>query len=436
MLYRKTKQNILEWIKNGRKALLVDGARQVGKTFLIENCLEESGRPYRKIDLIQDKKANRSLSVASEEGLDSILEALSFYAPDSDKEDKPIIFLDEVQECPELITMIKYLVQEGRYRYILSGSLLGIALTHVRSVPVGFMETLTMYPLDFEEFAINSGWNKTSIKAIETAFENETPINEYLHEKTFALFKRYLLVGGMPDAVNEYISSKDIRKTVKVLDQIRELYKADFSKRKEGNPLILELIYDRIPRRLREQNHRFVVGDIKDGARTDDFEDDFYWLYKAGAIIPVYNAASPALPMEISTSQKLVKLFYNDVGLLTSSYGLSFAESYLNGEDANLGGIYENYVAQALLTSSFTATPPMYFKARKIGEIDFLSSLNAETVAIEVKSGKYRYSHPSLTKMMEIENYGLKKAFVLCNGNVEKMDKVTYLPIYMAGLIS
>lgn len=433
MLYRKAKEEISEWIKNGRKALLVDGARQVGKTFLIDTCLEESGLPYIKIDLIRDEKEKSIISKAVKEGVNAILEALSLLMPSSKKDAMPIFFMDEIQECPEFITMAKYLVQEGSYRYIFSGSLLGIALTHIRSLPVGFMSVLTMYPLDFNEFMVNAGYNEISIKAIEEALEKQIPVNDYLHQKTMELFKRYLLVGGMPEAVSEYLSSHNVRNVKEIQKGIIDLYKGDFAKRKKGNPLILERIYDLIPHRLEEQNRRFVHADLEEGSEYKDHEDDFYWLYKAGAVIPVYNVSSPSLPYEISLSNKLVKLFYNDVGLLTSRYGDGFALSLLHDEDANLGGIYENFVASELLSSSNSL--PYYFKARKIGELDFLCFHRGEKVAIEVKSGKYSHNHKALSNMMAVPNYNLNKAFVLCNGNVEKLDKVTYLPIYMAGLI-
>lgn len=436
MLYRKAHEKIMAWIAEGKKALLVEGARQVGKSFLIDECLEESGFPFVKLDLIRDKRALQTLTEAANEGLVSILEALSYFAPEPNEKGKPIVFIDEVQLCPELITMVKYLVQDGTYRYIFSGSLLGIALAHARSLPVGYMGILTMYPLDFEEFLIANKFNEKSLKAIREAFENEQPLNEQVHQEAMRLFKRYLLVGGMPDAVNEYVTSHNLRKTSEVQTAIRELYKADFTKRQKGNPLILERIYDMIPLRLREQNRRFFVSDLAEGASFSDYDDDFYWLQKAGAVIPVYNASSPSLPHEIFMSQKLVKLYYNDVGLLCSTYGDAFGQSVLSNEDANLGGVYENFVASALLASSFPTMAPFYFKARKIGELDFLTSFKGVNAAIEVKSGKYYLSHQSLEKMMAIPNYGIKNGIVLCNGNVQKMNGVTYLPIYMAGLIS
>lgn len=434
MLWRKAEEEISDWIENGKKALLVEGARQVGKTFLIEECLKKCGFPNVKIDLVDDKAMLKSLSKAAEEGTKAILEALSFVVPEANENGKPIVFIDEIQKCPELVTMIKYLVQDGRYRYILSGSLLGIALAHVRSLPVGYMGILTMYPLDFEEFAFNTGWNKVSLAALRKAFENQTPVNEALHERALSLFKRYLLVGGMPDAVNEYLSSGNFKRVKQAQQMIRELYKGDFTQREEGNPLILERIYDLVPRRLLDQNRRFMVSDLRPESTYSEYEDDFYWLSKSGALIPVYNVSSPASPYEISTSSKLVKLYYNDVGLLCSTYEDPFAQALLAEDEVNLGGIYENYVAISLLSSS--STPPFYFKSRKIGELDFLATYKGSNAAIEVKSGRYIHNHQSLEKMMAIPNYNLKKGIVLCNGNIEKEGEIIYLPIYMAGYIA
>lgn len=438
MLFRKAKKEILEWIDKGEMALLVEGARQVGKTYLLDECLLESGIPYRKIDLVEEPDLARRLSLACSKNARAVIESLSFRLPrGEDGQAKPIIFIDEVQECPELITMSKYLVQDGRCRYVFSGSLLGIALSNIRSFPVGYMKPLTMYPLDFEEFAINEGWNDDSLRKLRECYEGELPVPSFLHEMAMELFRRYLLIGGMPASCAAYFSSHDVKKAMDVGKAIIELYKKDFTKRRKGNPLSLTLIYDLIPRRLLQESRRFVVSDLPSGNGNGylDFEKDLYWLYKSGAIIPAYNATSPSIPYEDSSSNRLPKLFYNDVGLLSSRYEESFAMGLLSNESGmNLGGIYENFVASMLFASS-SSSPLYYFKQRKLGEIDFLCSWKGRNTAIEVKSGNYYHSHPSLSKMMGVDNYGLKKAFVLCNGNIEKMEEVTYLPIYMAGYI-
>lgn len=437
MLWRKAKKSIDEWIDDGKEALLVEGARQIGKSFLIEACLTESGRPFVRLDLIENDSFSKSLQKACGEGTNAILELLSLHIDPNDEGGKPIVFIDEVQKCPDFVTMIKYLVQDGRYQYILSGSLLGISLAHIRSQPVGFMSILTMYPLTFEEFGINNGFTNSAIASIHDSFEKKTPVNEYLHEKAMNLFRRYLIVGGMPEAVDAFIKAHDLKRVIAIQSFIKELYKRDFTQQTTNDPFVLEMIYDQIKDCLDSQNRRFVVAHLEKGTTTDDYQSDFYWLYKAGVVIPVYNLAAPSIPFKVSDSQKLLKLFYNDIGLLSSYYGENFIKDVLSeADEANLGGVYENFVAQELLASSQSKMPPYYFKQRKIGELDFVTSCKGETIALEIKSGNYAYNHPGLDKMLAVPNYHLKQAYVLYKGNVRPLGKITYLPIYMAGLFN
>lgn len=436
MLYRKIKKHIENWIKTSDKALLIDGARQVGKTYLIEQCLSESGRPYVKLDLVLNPSMATALNSACERGANSIIEILSYEVSEAKGAGKPIVFIDEVQKCPELVTMIKALVIDGRYQYVLSGSLLGIALSHIDSQPVGYLEPLQMFPLDFEEFAISNGVSQETISTLKESFKKAEPVNGYLHSKLMELFRRYLVVGGMPEAVDRYISTLDLAEVSNIHNAIVKLYKKDFTQKSEGQPLHLEQVYDLIPDQLSSQNRRFIIASLSKQARSEDYVDDFYWLYKAGVIIPVYNVEAPTLPLKVSESNKLMKVFLNDVGMLTSSYGRATAISMLSGGSGiNEGSIYENYVAQELYAHSLANLPPFYFKQRKIGELDFIISLNGQAIPIEVKSGNGIKKHPSLDKIMEVPNYCLGKAYVFGNANLEKDGNVIYAPIYMAGFL-
>lgn len=435
MLYRKRKKDISEWIRNGERALLVEGARQVGKTFLIEECLKESKIPYKEINLIARSDFAAALSTACLKGVGPILDLLSYEMRKNSRNEKTIFFIDEVQKCPELVTMIKELVLDGRYRFVLSGSLLGIALEHISSQPVGFLDVMDMYPLDFEEFALNSGMSEETLSLLEECFEKRLPVDDYLHQKTMELFRRYLLVGGMPDAVSKYLSDLDLRGVMNIHRSIKRLYRRDFTQalgEKDSPPLHLERIYEAIPEELSKQNRKFVYASLGKSGRSEDYRDDFFWLTKAGVIIPVYNVESPSLPFSVSASSSAMKVFYNDVGMLVTSYGRGTAMAILSEEEnVNEGALFENFVAQELRAHIDADSKLHYFSRRKKGEIDFLISYEGESLPIEVKSGKSYFSHPSLTKMMEVPNYGFSKAYVFHKGNVKTGGNIIYLPIYM-----
>ena len=372
MLLRKAEKEINSWIQSSNTALLVNGARQVGKTWSIRNCLRENGSDYLEINLIEEPELVPALAQCnSVEDLVLVLSAAKNY---SFTKGKTILFIDEVQELKEIVTKIKFWVDEGSYRYVLSGSLLGIELRSIRSAPVGYLSEIRMFPLDFEEFLLASGVMPEIIQYIHNCFNDRKPVEEIIHQKMMQHFQRYLVVGGMPAAVQEYVDSGDISKVNLIQRNIIEFYKLDFTRyEQEEKKLMLISIFDQIPSQLMKQNRRFNYSDIKKGLRFERLEDSFLWLSAAGVAVPVYNATEPRVALNQNMKSSLLKLYSSDVGLLTCQYGNAIRMKILIGDTSiNLGGIYENAVAQELHTHGF----PMYFyNSHKNGELDFLIEL-------------------------------------------------------------
>ena len=432
MLLRKAEKEINSWIQSSNTALLVNGARQVGKTWSIRNCLRENGSDYLEINLIEEPELVPALAQCnSVEDLVLVLSAAKNY---SFTKGKTILFIDEVQELKEIVTKIKFWVDEGSYRYVLSGSLLGIELRSIRSAPVGYLSEIRMFPLDFEEFLLASGVMPEIIQYIHNCFNDRKPVEEIIHQKMMQHFQRYLVVGGMPAAVQEYVDSGDISKVNLIQRNIIEFYKLDFTRyEQEEKKLMLISIFDQIPSQLMKQNRRFNYSDIKKGLRFERLEDSFLWLSAAGVAVPVYNATEPRVALNQNMKSSLLKLYSSDVGLLTCQYGNAIRMKILIGDTSiNLGGVYENAVAQELHTHGF----PMYFyNSHKNGELDFLIEQDLHVVPIEVKSGKDYYVHSAISKATDNEEYDIEHAYILANCNISVAGKMLYLPVYMCTFI-
>ena len=254
-MYRKESINIREWINNSNKALLVTGARQTGKTWLIRDEIEKSEYSIFEINFINQPEMIDFLNVSI--SAEDFLIRLRVILPENCKPKKTIIFFDEIQKCPEIVTKIKFLVDEGSYKYVMSGSLLGVELRGITSVPVGFLNVIRMYPMDFEEFMIANDISGTVLKILKESFESKTRIDDYIHDRLMSLFFIYLIVGGMPDAVKTYINTKDIREVDKIQKEIVMMYKEDFSQyENDDKKLKLISIYDVIPSELNKQNKK------------------------------------------------------------------------------------------------------------------------------------------------------------------------------------
>ena len=428
MLQRKITKSIEDFYKNQPgKALMVIGARQVGNSYIIDAFTSSHYSSVIKIDFIENPDYISIFEDA--QGAEDILLRLSALFGEKMIPGQTIIFFDEVQECKELITQIKYLIQEGSYDYILSGSLLGTVFKDIVSVPVGYMDIIEMYPLDFEEFAWANGVGAKVIDALRKCFEQKQLVDSFVHERMMALFELYLIVGGMPAAVSAYLDSKNLRKVAEEQRAILRLYKRDISKYDEQNRLYLNEIFDLIPSELNAKNKRFIFKNLHDKARFDKYYDSFLWLKNAGVALPVHVADEPRVPLLLSKSQNLFKLFSNDVGLLAAQYGNEIQLKILQHETSiNFGSIYENVAAQELTAHGYAL---YYYNSKKFGELDFVIETNGKVLPIEIKSGKDYYRHNAMDNCLGITEYGIEEGYVFCNGNVENKGKVTYFPIYM-----
>ena len=426
---KRTIENEIEkWFESSQKALLIDGARQVGKTYAVRAFARARVNiKYIEINFYENTEARDLVNMAKSS--DEILLYLStLYGADLVK-GETLIFFDEVQECEDIITAIKFLVEEGSYRYILSGSMLGVEMKNIRSVPVGYVDILHMYPMTFYEFCLANGVGENAIAHLRKSFNEVVSVQETIHEKFLKLYHLYLIVGGMPAVVQKYLDTNNLKVVEQEQLSIIELYKKDIAKYDKKSKLYLAAVYDLIPSELNSQNKRFIVGDIKDGIKFDRTKDAFLWLVDAGVAISVYCANEPKVPLILSKSRNLLKLFLSDVGLLAAMYANGIQVKILKQElDINFGGIYENAVGQELFANGIAM---YYYKNNRIGELDFVCEINGECVPIEVKSGKDYQKHSALNNVLKSTAYNINKAIVFNNYNVSKDGAIVYYPIYM-----
>ena len=409
-----------------KKALLITGARQVGKTFIIR----ELGKQYDSFVEINfyENKAARSL-FENAGNSDELLLRLSAVTNAQLIPGKTLVFLDEVQECREIVTAVKFLVEEGSYQYILSGSLLGVDLKDIRSVPVGYMDVLEMYPLDFEEFAYANRVSPAIIDALRRSFREKTPVNDVIHEKMMELFRLYLIVGGMPAAVMRYLETNNLQEVLREQRSIITLYKRDIARYDPEEKLYLEDIFDLIPSELNSKNKRFILKNLNENFKFSRYSNSFLWLRDAGVALPTFCANEPSVPLLLSKATNLFKLFLSDVGLLAAMYMNGIQIKILNREqDINFGSVYENAAAQELKAHGFDL---YYFNSKKQGELDFLVEQAGVVLPIEIKSGKAYAKHAALNNVLANPDYAIPEAYVFHNGNVSTAEKLVYLPIYM-----
>ena len=428
MLKRKIEKDIEKWLDNSEKALLVYGVRQAGKTFIIRECLKRNECEYIEFNLINQPELVEILRDST--GIDDLILKLSLYSEKKIIPGKTIFFFDEIQRYKEIVTKIKFLVEDKRYRYILSGSLLGVEIVNLKSAPVGYLQALNMYPMDFEEFLQIFNVDETIINNLRNCFITKTKVDEIIHNKIMEMFNIYLIIGGMPAAVERYRNTENIDDVMEEHRAIIEQYKLDFTQYEEENrKLIITHIYELIPAELNEKNKRFMIADINKNLRYDRISDSFVWLWKSGVALGVFNTTEPTIPLMLNEKSALFKLFISDVGLLTTIYGKSCKLKIVNKEgDINKGAVFENVVAQELHAHGY---PLYYYNSKKLGEIDFIVEQNGKSLPIEVKSGKAYNKHSALNNLMNAKEYGIEEAFIFTNDNVKIEGKLNYLPIYM-----
>ena len=429
MLYRKAYDKLLEWKKQPkRKALCIMGARQIGKTTVIRQFGQDQYECFVEINFITNPDAAKIF--AGNLDADTIITNLTAYTRKAMIPGKTLVLLDEIQACPDARTAIKFLVEDGRFDYIESGSLLGVKYKEVRSYPVGFEELYQMYPMDLEEYLWANGVQRPTIQYLRNCYENHTPVTEAIHQTLCKLFYSYIVVGGMPDVVQTYVDTHDIAQVIARQTEILELYRLDIAQYAQGNDKIkIRSIFDSIPSQLNDKKRRFILSALDPNGRQLRYADSFNWLADAGVALPCYNVEQPQPPLTLSEKRNLFKLFMGDTGLLCAACMENVQFGILNGDlQINMGSILENMIAQQLRSNGFHLN---YYDGKKTGEIDFVVQNGMRVDLVEVKSGNDFKVHSAMNRIRKVEGWNFGQASVFCKGNVETDGGVQYYPWYM-----
>ncbi|MDE6537237.1 MAG: AAA family ATPase [Muribaculaceae bacterium] len=435
MLYRKIERYITEYLKsNTDKILVLTGARQIGKSFIIRHCANLYFKNVVEINLIEDAEGAGLFN--NIHTTDDFYMALAAYTsrPLGNSSDT-IIILDEIQQYPGLLTMMKFLREEGRYRYVATGSLLGVTLKKSPSIPLGSIDIVKMFPLDFEEFLIANDFGSDAIEGLRNYFIKRISVPEGIHERVMNLYRRFLLVGGLPESVNKFLETRDLVQVRAVQNTIKDLYMLDAAKYDAVHSLKIARIYSLIPSNMENKKKRVVFKDIeaKIGKRASDYEEEMEFLINSGTALSVNAISNPRFPLTETEHKNLVKLYFNDPGLLTAAlYGTNPIPILNNERGINIGSVYECAVACQLAANNNRL---FYYDNRSRGEVDFLyddfDSLSV--VPIEVKSGKDYKRHVAISRFVANEEYDIKAGYVLSNsGDVEQNGKIWYVPVYFS----
>ena len=431
-MYREIEKQIKQFFeqKSGR-ALMITGARQVGKTYIIREFAKKNFEYVIEFNFLENIDARSILQQAKSS--EDILLRISGLTDVPMVPGKTLIFFDEVQECKELVTAIKFLVEESSYQYILSGSLLGVELKDIRSVPVGYMQIMEMYPLNFFEFCKANKVSDRVFSHLTNCFERREAVDPVIHEKMLDLFHLYLMVGGMPAAVATYLKTNNLGAVAEIQSGIVKLYIQDIAKYDPEDKLYLKDIFELIPSELNSKNKRFILKNLNENFKFSRYQNSFIWLKEAGVALPVFCVQEPVIPLLLSKSTNLFKLFASDVGLLASMYADGLQLKILNKEkDINFGSVYENAIAQELKAQGFDL---YYFQSKKQGELDFVIEYHGKVLPIEVKSGKAYTRHQALDHVLTSDQYEIEEAIVFCNENIHMGKGIFYCPVYLAGLL-
>lgn len=433
MLFRKIESLIEAHLRSDSpKILLIDGARQVGKTYIINHVANRIFENVIEINMVADSLGDRLFSEVNTVE-DFYLQVSMLAGAKMKQRENTLIFIDEIQAYPHLLTLLKFLSKDNKFTYIASGSLLGVTLADTPSIPMGSIRKVRMYPLDFEEFLYANGMNEIVVNAMRKKFEKLEPLDEPMHKKIMDLFRKYLLVGGLPDAVNVYLEQKNIQAVREVQREIHSYYAADASKYDEEKKLMIRRVYDLIPSNMENKKKRVIAQKIenKRGKTFNDYVDEFEYLISAGIALKVQAISNPSFPLIESAGKNLLKLYLSDVGILTGIlYGNNIRAVLGDERSINLGSVYETVVASELIAHGFTL---FYYDNRSKGEVDYLIDdyASLSTVPIEVKSGKDYTVHSALNAFTQNEDYHIQKAFVVSNEReIMVKGKITYLPIY------
>ena len=434
MLYRKIESSIVSHLQSGSdKILVIDGARQIGKSYIIRAIGQRLFTNYIEINMETDKLGDRVFANARTK--DDFYLALSTIAGNRmGQPHNTLVFIDEIQAYDHLLTLLKFLREDAKFTYIASGSLLGVTLKTTSSIPLGSIIIKHMYPIDFEEFLIANGVGQLVIDTMHRHFAERKAMPDAIHHKLLDLFRKYLLVGGLPDAVKAFIETKNIATVRAIQNNIHHLYGVDAARYEEAhNRLNIQRIYSMIPSNLENKKKRVVAKDIEDkkGKRMTDYIEEFDYLISSGIALEVKAISKPSFPLIENIGKNLLKLYMNDVGILTSIFfGTNIKAVIDDVASINLGSVYETVVAQELRAHGFNL---YYYDNKKTGEVDYLidDTAHLSVLPLEIKSGKDYQVHSALDKFLQIKEYNINQAFVLSIANeVETRDGVTFLPIY------
>lgn len=435
MLYRKITHLIEEHLASkSNRLLVIDGARQIGKSYIIRWVGKKMFSNYIEINMEEDKLGDQLF--ANVRTVQDFYMTVSILAGDRMKDkNSTLIFIDEIQAYDHLLTLVKFLMADDKYTYIASGSQLGITLKNTQSLPIGSLRIEHMYPMDFEEFLWANGVGENLIESMRRSFLRKESLPIGVHDKMLDFFKKYLLIGGLPHAVDEYIQNRNIMNVRSIQNEVHSLYGIDASKYEEaqGKKLLIRRIYDMIPSNLENKKKRLIIKDIenKQWKRSNDYLEEFEYLISSGIALEVKAVSKPTFPLLENSGKNLLKLYLNDVGILTGLFYRNNIKAILSDENSvNLGSVYETVVAQELRAHGFNL---YYYDNKKVGEVDYLIDDvdHLSNIPIEVKSGKDYKIHSALDRFLSIKEYNIHQAYVLSNEpRVYTENGITYIPIY------
>ncbi len=431
-MYRKISKYIEDYLTHDyNKILCIDGARQVGKTYIIRELCKKYFKNFIELNMSNDKIGDKIFANVGTIN-EFYIQVSALAGEKMDTKENTIIFIDEIQEYPQLLTLLKPLNDDDKYRYICSGSSLGISLSNTTLIPMGSIVEKKMYPMDFEEFLLANSFGEIALNYLKECFINKKSPELSIHNKVLNLFKMYLIVGGMPEAIKIFVESKNIFRVKEAQQNIQNYYGADASKYDKEHKLKIKRIYDMVPSNIENKVKRIQYKKIEniDDVRYTKYIDEFDYLISSGIVLDTKAITEPKFPLIQSSSKNLIKLYMNDVGIFTNVLYQTNINAVLEDKGVNLGAVYETVVAQELICHNHKL---YYYDRKKIGEVDYLIDdyNNLSVVPIEVKSGKDYMNFKALTKIIDEPNYRINYGYVLNNDSeIKQIDKIIYMPIY------
>lgn len=431
-MYRKISKYIEDYLTHDyNKILCIDGARQVGKTYIIRELCKKYFKNFIELNMSNDKIGDKIFANVGTIN-EFYIQVSALAGEKMDTKENTIIFIDEIQEYPQLLTLLKPLNDDDKYRYICSGSSLGISLSNTTLIPMGSIVEKKMYPMDFEEFLLANSFGEIALNYLKECFINKKSPELSIHNKVLNLFKMYLIVGGMPEAIKIFVESKNIFRVKEAQQNIQNYYGADASKYDKEHKLKIKRIYDMVPSNIENKVKRIQYKKIEniDDVRYTKYIDEFDYLISSGIVLDAKAITEPKFPLIQSSSKNLIKLYMNDVGIFTNVLYQTNINAVLEDKGVNLGAVYETVVAQELICHNHKL---YYYDRKKIGDVDYLIDdyNNLSVVPIEVKSGKDYMNFKALTKIIDEPNYKINYGYVLNNDSeIKQIDKIIYMPIY------